>query len=282
MQRVQPVYQNGVLIAQKQKPLELLLPRFLPDRFRSVECVCKQHGAYRGFIDIDSKEISACPICSKELAQKAEQEKQKMQRYNELLSRIDGLSKKYTCAGFKNFELTEKNTEAFNRVLAFAKEPKNTWLLLLGKNGTGKTHLSHAVLKMTGGIYREFGEIANELLDAQHESKTGQQALIKKYGQTQMLVIDEIDKVKDTEGRIGWLNDILRTRYNELLPTILVGNIDLEMLCSRLDLHGSKAIKDRIEEVGEVILCNWESYRQKLRKEKALLYSVMDNDAQKL
>ena len=254
MRNVTPVYQDGVLTAQKHRPLEMLLPRFLPDRFQSADGFCKKHGKYRAFLDIDTGEISPCQTCEMELEQAAEKQKKERLRLEHLLNRIDGLPEKYVKAGFKNFELDEKNKAAFNRVLTFAKAPKNTWLLLLGNNGTGKTHLAHAVLKITGGIYREFVEIATELLDAQNGYGAGQWATINKYAYTPMLVIDEIDKVKDSEGRIGWLNDILRIRYNELLPVILCGNIDFDTLCRRIDLNGGNAIKSRMEEVADVLL----------------------------
>ncbi|MGP1577818.1 MAG: AAA family ATPase [Treponema sp.] len=229
MQMVTPMYQDGELTTRNRKQIDMLLLRFLPDRFQVVDGFCKKHGKYNAFIDTDTGEISPCPECEKELEQTAERQKKERKRLQKLLERIDGLPEKYKSAGFKNFEQNEKNRVVFNRVLAFAKEPKNTWLLLLGENGTGKTHLAHAVLKMTGGIYREFGEMATELLDAQNGYSIGQKAAINKYGYAPLLVIDEIDKVKDTEGRVVWLNDILRKRYNELLPVIIVGNIDLEM-----------------------------------------------------
>lgn len=270
MKIVTPSYQDGVLTARQRKPLETLLTQLLPDSFEPADGFCKKHGKYKGFIRVDTAESSPCPVCIKELEDAAEKQKRERDHLQKLLGRIDGLSARYESAGFKNFFISEKSRVAFNRVLAFAKEPKNTWLLLLGNNGTGKTHLAHAVLKMTGGIYREFSTIATELLDAQNGYGVGIGATINKYGYTPMLVIDEIDKVKDTEGRINWLNDILRIRYNELLPTILCGNIDLETLCNRIDLNGGKTMQSRITEVGEIILCDWESYRPKLREREAI------------
>ncbi|WP_044634225.1 ATP-binding protein [Treponema phagedenis] len=88
---------------------------------------------------------------------------------------------------------------------------------------------------------------------------------LDKYANAPMLVIDEIDKVKNTEGRITWLNTILRRRYNEMLPVVLVGNIDLERLCQIIDLHGGEAMRDRIKELGIVVNFNFESYRPVLR-----------------
>lgn len=92
-----------------------------------------------------------------------------------------------------------------------------------------------------------------------------QNAVLNKYSFCPMLVVDEVDKAKKTEGRIGWLNIILRRRYNERLPVILCGNIDLETLCRHIDLNEGKAMRDRIEEAGEVVLFNWESSRPEKR-----------------
>ena len=208
-----------------------------------------------------SESENLCPLCLEE------QENKERQKWavDRILDRIDGLPKRYINAGFKNYKVTLQNETAYKAVLAFAKEPKNKWLLLLGNNGTGKTHLAHAVLKVTGGIYRDFDDIATDLLDAQAGFGEGQNAVLNKYSFCPMLVIDEVDKVKKTEGRIGWLNIILRRRYNEMLPVILCGNIDLGTLCKHIDLNEGRAMRDRIEEVGEVVLFNWESSRPEMR-----------------
>lgn len=226
---------------------------------------CEKHGAFNCLIK-QGQEVY-CPHCLQEKKDREELEIYKKQKVNNILVKIDGLPKRYEFAGFKNFEQTEKNKDAYKSVLEFAKKPKNTWLLLLGKNGTGKTHLAHAILKYTGGIYRDFDDIATDFLDAQAGLGNGLNATIDKYAGASMLVIDEIDKVKATQGRIAWLNIILRKRYNNLLPVVLCGNIDLDNLCKNIDLNSGEALKDRIQEVGEVVLFDWESYRKNLRGE---------------
>ena len=254
---------EGTLTSSPIHPRDSFLMRLLPEKYKPAGRVCEKHGTYQTFVT-DSGEEGMCPLCCKEQEEAEEKENREREKIKTIFNRIDGLPAKYRNAGFKNFELTEKKLAAFNRVLKFAKKPKNTWLLLLGENGTGKTHLAHAVLKMTGGIFREFDDIAIDMQDAQ-KSRGGIKKVIDKYASAPMLVIDEVDKVKATEGRINWLNIILRKRYNDMLPLILCGNIDLEALCAHIELTGKHAIKDRIDEVGEVILCNWESYRPKLR-----------------
>ncbi|CEM61195.1 conserved hypothetical protein [Treponema phagedenis] len=240
---------------------------FLPDYLRQSKALCKTHGEYKCLIDTRTNEASPCPLCEQD-RERAELETQKeLEQFEARLKKIDGLPKRYRNAGFKNFVVDEKNKTARDSVLSFAKNPNNKWLLLLGKNGTGKTHLAHAVLKLTGGIFRDFDDVSTDLLDAQAGYGAGLNKTLDKYANAPMLVIDEIDKVKNTEGRITWLNTILRRRYNEMLPVVLVGNIDLERLCQIIDLHGGEAMRDRIKELGIVVNFNFESYRPVLRGE---------------
>lgn len=234
-------------------------------RLQKATGFCEKHGTFETYTK-QGLEI-LCPKCLEELQAEKEKEEAEQRRLKNILKNIDGLPERYRTAGFKNFNRTNKNEQAFQKVLHFAKNPKNTWLLLLGKNGCGKTYLAHAVLKYTGGVYRDFDDIATDLLDAQAGFGEGLNATIDKYAKAPMLVIDEVDKVKTTQGRIAWLNIILRKRYNELLPVILCGNIDVENLCKNIDLNGGQALQDRIAELGEVILFDWESYRKNLRGE---------------
>ena len=211
---------------------------------------------YECLVDKKTNKPSGCPFCEEEAERKIQQQAL-------MYSRIDGLPKRYRHASFKNYVVkTETQRHVFNTVLAYAENPSYRWLVMLGNNGTGKTHLSHALLKCTGGIYREFDEIASELLDAQAKGQGEIGEIIHKYSTAKMLVIDEIDKVKATEGRIRWLNIILRRRYNNLLPLVILGNTDVNTICNSVDLLGNQAIRDRIREVGTVLQFTWTSYRE--------------------
>lgn len=226
---------------------------------------CEKHGAFTCFMR--QGDIPYCPKCEEEKEEAEKNNFEAQKKIDDILSNIDGLTARYKNAGFKNFNRTKKNEAAFKKVFNFAMHPGKTWLFLLGNNGTGKTHLAHAVLKVTGGIFREFDDITNEFLDLQEgRGECSRMNLIQKYSSTPMLVLDEIDKVKNTEGRINWLNSILRKRYNNFLPTIICGNIDIETLCQRIDISSGYAMKSRIEEVGEVLFFDWESYRTNLRE----------------
>ncbi len=231
---------------------------------------CEKHGEYEDWINEISGESSGCPLCLLEKEKDLKEQQKQQDKINEILNKVDNLPKKYKHAGFKNFDLTPEKQKAFNTALAFSKNPQNKWLIMLGKNGTGKTHLAHAILKVTGGIFRDFGDITDELLDAQAGFGIGRCELIKKYSQTPMLVIDEVDKVKKTDGRLSWLNKILNNRYNEMLPTIIIGNIDVKSFCELIDINNGQAMRDRIDEVGIVVSFDWESYRKRLRNAESV------------
>jgi len=221
---------------------------------------CEIHKqCYGCIINVKTGESSGCPICEEEA------EKRRLQQ--EKISRCtSGLLKKYAESNFQNYVITNQNQRfAVKEILTYVANPSNRWLFMLGNNGTGKTHLAHAILKRIGGIYKEFDDISCELLDAQAKGEGAIGEIISKYSNTKMLVIDEIDKVKNTDGRIRWLNVILRKRYNNLLPLIILGNIDVNTLCKNIDIQGNNTIRDRIAEVGLILNFNWNSYRNKTR-----------------
>lgn len=222
---------------------------------------CEIHKQNYGcIIDKKTGEKSGCPICEKEAEEKELQQER-------IYHSIDGVLKKYSKSSFQNYEIKYITQQKIKKeVLSYAMNPTNRWLFMLGSNGTGKTHLAHAILKQIGGIYREFDDISCELLDSQAKGEGEVGEIINKYSNCKMLIIDEIDKVKNTDGRVRWLNVILRKRYNNLLPLVILGNIDIDTLCKNIDIQGNNAIRDRIKEVGVILNFNWNSYRDKITK----------------
>jgi len=253
--------------------MDVLKTKLQNTNFNIVEKILSDFGLEKGsgycdihkqtygcIIDKKTKKRTGCPICEEE-AEKNRLQQEKMRHCT------DGLLKKYLEADFHDYKTTNlAQQQVLQKIYGFSKCPANTWLLLVGNNGTGKTYLAHAILKQTGGVYREFDDISSELLDAQARSEGEVGEIINKYSNCKMLVIDEIDKVKNTEGRVRWLNVILRKRYNNLLPLVILGNTNVDALCKNIDIPGNNAIRDRINEVGLTLEFNWESYRDKIQK----------------
>ena len=115
---------------------------------------------YDCIVDTKTDTDSGCPLCNEKLP------KQKPS------PSIDGLPKRYKNVTFNSYVVSNKNqNDVKGKVVSFAREPHDKWLFMLGKNGTGKTHLAFASLKITGGIYREYDDITQELLDAQNKGQ---------------------------------------------------------------------------------------------------------------
>lgn len=73
-----------------------------------------------------------------------------------------------------------------------------------------------------------------------------------------LLVLDEIQERSVTEWQDTELTRLIDHRYRAMLPTVFIGNLAAKDLPKFL---GSSIIS-RLQEVGEIIECNWKSYRR--------------------
>lgn len=75
-----------------------------------------------------------------------------------------------------------------------------------------------------------------------------------------VLVLDEIQETVGSEWEQTELTRLIDHRYREMLPTILIGNLKSSELTGCL----GDSIVSRLQETGEVIECNWKSYRRQV------------------
>ena len=71
------------------------------------------------------------------------------------------------------------------------------------------------------------------------------------------LVIDEIQTRSDTTAENAVLEDIINARHNNLLPTVLIGNLTIDAAQETL----GPRIMDRAKESGGILDCSWGNYR---------------------
>lgn len=136
-------------------------------------------------------------------------------------------------------------------------------LLLVGKWGTGKTHLANAILNhLTGIKFPGFYFTSRDLFDWLWRPDAGddtRQRRMKNLQAVSVLVIDEIGRSSVTDAERVRLRDIFEARSEIGLPTVLITNLDGIELKNALD--GSFA--SRLAKSAKALRFNGEDYRRR-------------------
>lgn len=137
-------------------------------------------------------------------------------------------------------------------------------LALLGKVGTGKTHLACSIaielIRRTGKqvYYRTVRDVIREVRATWHrDAPETEVAVIAKLTQVTLLVLDEVGVQSCTDSELLTMFDLLDGRYREALPTIIVSNLNRQGLQDAL----GERLFDRLRDGGKVIVFDWLSYR---------------------
>jgi DNA replication protein DnaC len=146
-------------------------------------------------------------------------------------------------------------------------------LLLMGPVGTGKTHLSAAILRglIEKGIpclFYEFGALLKEIQNSYNPvSPTSELKVLAPVYETEVLVLDELGAVKPTDWVRDTMMQIIGTRYNDRRLTIFTTNyFDArhapveEALEDRIGVR----LRSRLYEMCRTIIVEGEDYRRKL------------------
>ena len=151
---------------------------------------------------------------------------------------------------FENFDLSgldEKSLEIMKRTLAMAKDfacnfdKRREGLLLMGTTGTGKTHVSTAIAKVViekgyDVIYDSIQNIMNDYENDKFKSDYGQKDFhIEKYTECDLLIIDDLGTEFSTPFTLSCIYNLLNTRQNRGLPTIISTNLSADELAKKYE-----------------------------------------------
>ncbi len=155
----------------------------------------------------------------------------------------------HTGRTFGNFSLRESDKldpdqkrsleKAFHAAQKFAEKPQG-WLVLIGKYGTGKTHLAAAI-----GNYRQgLGEapmfvVVPDLLDHLRatfspSSNISYDDLFNQVKTAALLILDDLGTQSATPWAREKLYQIFNYRYNAELPTVITTSMTLEEIDPRI------------------------------------------------
>lgn len=254
----------------------------LPPGTRIQPAQCETHGPYEQKIfPLLGKELkSGCPECGREVREKAEAS----ERANKAMEQRMAMERKLGAAlipkrfAGKTFDqyvaATPEQRKALNTCRRYAAEfakiaETGRCLILLGKPGTGKTHLSVSIANeimattTATAVYRTLGAVLQAIRATyDHTSDQSESQILSSLVSPSLLILDEIgvSKEKPSDFELTTLFAIINGRYEEMRPTIIVSNLDSQSLPSAI---GERCI-DRLREGGVIVIpFEWESQRGK-------------------
>lgn len=158
-------------------------------------------------------------------------------------------------------------------------------LLIIGKIGTGKTHLAVGIMKeliLNRGItclFYDYRELLKEIQNSYNSTvQTTELEVLRPVFETDVLVLDELGAVKPTEWVWDTVSLILNTRYNDNRTTIIttnfedqpaaavVGSLSPARAASRSETLGDRIgerMRSRLHEMCRVVTLDGTDFRQK-------------------
>ncbi len=186
----------------------------------------------------DFSRVVACRCVQEEL------DKERQAR----LQQYSGLAKLHRTMTFDNFdwrrvnlsqEQRENLKEVFRVASDFAKSP-DSWLVLLGVNGCGKTHLAAAIANesLQAGKPALF-VVVPDFLDHLRstfspESRVSYDQLFESVKNTPLLILDDFGEQSTTPWAQEKLYQVINYRYNARLATVITTCCSLDEIESRM------------------------------------------------
>ena len=158
---------------------------------------------------------------------------------------------------------TEEEKTNYEKILSFVTNDENhSTLILTGRCGTGKSHLGAGIINSLGGKMIDADTLLLQVDSGDNfKSSENKLEILSRFSNYKLLVIDEIGRSMDVIKEKGYLSYIIRNRYNNRLPTVLISNLNKKEL---LKFFG-EAIFDRFQETCIYLEFTGESYRPNKR-----------------
>ena len=237
---------------------------------------CDIHGAD------NMRTLAGSPIC---MACDSEEKRKERETYE--TSRMKEMKNKFRrdidlplrlqALNFENYKPVNKEAvKAYQQCRDFCRNFDIAGgLVMIGSVGTGKTHLAVSICHELANIGKEskFATVATIVREIKQSwsvnrnekdsygvpiPKDFESDIIDRYSNYPLLVIDEIGSQYGSDTEKIMITEIINNRYNNLNPTIVLGNVTLSEV---KDAITTRAV-DRILHNGSLVVFDWESYRK--------------------
>lgn len=191
-----------------------------------MKAICEKHGEYEAeTVKILGQEIvSNCPICEKEYEDQEAKEMAAVQDAARLERlRRQGIEPEHENASLENYQVeneTEKQALEAAKDLAAGRVKK---LILLGQNGTGKTHLACALIRELGGIRITMFELSARIR-AGYNNGQSELDILDDLLNKPFIALDEIGRTKGSDAEKNWLSYLMDKAHTRGIPLLLISN----------------------------------------------------------
>ncbi len=251
-ENIEPIKEKNLALQEKKRKILISLGH--PENYTEPDFSCKKCSDY-GYND-----KGAMCSCLRERLVKA-------------AIASSGMGKLLEKQSFDNFDIgrySGKAAETMKRTLKLSKEYVNNFkkekgnLLLIGSTGTGKTHISSAIAgeiikKGYDVIYDSVQNILSDFEDEKFRNSYSQRDnTTAKYIECDLLIIDDLGTEFSNNFTVSCLYNLLNTRQNKGLATIISTNLSSSELASKYE----DRIYSRIIGTGtRALLFDGEDYR---------------------
>lgn len=243
---------------------------------------CEKHGPFEQKVTmlLGKALRSHCPECARIAKEERESRAEAEQALNVRLaiSRKLGdslIPKRFADRSLANYKAENKGQA---EALRFCRHYVKTFdqivetgrcMVLLGKPGTGKTHLGVAIanelLHKTRhtAVYRTVGAVLQAIRATyDRQSERTEADILSSLTTPDLLVLDEVgvSKEQPSDFELTTLFAIINGRYEQVKPTVVISNLD----GSQLPMAMGERCVDRLREGGMIVVpFEWESHRGK-------------------
>lgn len=240
---------------------------------------CETHGHYtseRIHMPYGGYVHKGCPTCmterqarrqAEEAEQKALQERQDRFADQQRL-RASGVPVRFDGKTLENYRMANDKQQiavsACRRLIDAIREKREAPnLIFIGKPGTGKSHLSCAIVSE---LYRSHRVCRIDLPDLIREiratwsrkSEATESDVLDYYGGLDLLILEEVGTGSGTDDERARVFQVINRRYESMLPTVIVSNLDMVALRAEM---GDRVI-DRLREGDRALVAfDWDSMR---------------------
>lgn len=242
--------------------------------------VCEEHNVL--FVETEYRDKDGayrwlCPKCTKEWEEEQNVLAEKNKRQLNLDSFVGSLPKRLKIYSFETFLESKENKKIRSICIKYAEKwPECGGLVMLGGVGTGKTHLAIALCRelCLKGVSCKLTTVNKIVRDIRsvwgknpqyYEDNYGQSArekteatVIEDYNKIDLLVIDEIGSQYGSDSEKIIVNEIINNRYEDMKPTVVMGNVSL----SEINTILGERVVDRLIDGGHLLFFEWGSLRK--------------------